>query len=319
MKGDDALTKDKTVIKGKFKKRRAAKKSREDRMDQRRMVIPLFPDELRPKIDNPPFIVAVYSPKGGVGKTSVSLSLSALINKATDNKCILVDADIEHGNVARYLGNTKEPNVLTLAHYIEKKGLPDNDEMEKFLLYHNWSELRVLLSPPSPKSVQNSEEMKKFAGVYRQITETCSKYFDMIFFDCAVELKNELARYIIEVCDLLLLVADTNVATLDSLHSSIEMLEDDYFAMTLGGSPKDKMKMVFNKVTDKVGINLKEMEEEFSDIEQIGRVSSLPHLVQEHLTVGVPLIFSPSKTLKKDFFGLAKEVLRLAQGPDDAA
>jgi pilus assembly protein CpaE len=60
-------------------------------------------------------VVIVYSAKGGVGKTTTSLNLAAVLSYKTGERVVVVDLDLQFGDVAVATGRTKDvPRITAL-------------------------------------------------------------------------------------------------------------------------------------------------------------------------------------------------------------
>ena len=92
-------------------------------------------------------IIVVYSPKGGVGRTTIATNLAiAFINENT--KTVLVDANMQFGDVAVFLNEQVKNNVLDLTPRVDEL---DVDVVEDVLIKHAPTGLRVLAAPPPPR------------------------------------------------------------------------------------------------------------------------------------------------------------------------
>ena len=90
-------------------------------------------------------IVAILGPKGGVGKTLVSANLSVALAQR-GQRVVLVDLDLQFGDVGLALGITPERTIYELA----KAGPPyHHDKLERHLMTHS-SGVRVLVGPTRP-------------------------------------------------------------------------------------------------------------------------------------------------------------------------
>jgi len=78
-------------------------------------------------------VITVASPKGGVGKTTVSTNLAIGLTKAAPQSTVLVDLDVQFGDVASALGLVPEYGLPDVVH-----GPPSEDTMvlKTFLTQH---------------------------------------------------------------------------------------------------------------------------------------------------------------------------------------
>ena len=92
-------------------------------------------------------VVAVFSPKGGAGRTTIATNLALAIRRETDQRVALVDANLQFGDVGVLLNlNPKNRSMLDAV----DGGEPDRDIIESVMIDHSTG-IRVLLAPPSPE------------------------------------------------------------------------------------------------------------------------------------------------------------------------
>lgn len=92
-------------------------------------------------------VVGVFSPKGGVGKSTVAVNLAAALASRTDQRVVLVDADLQFGDVGVMLRLNPEHSLL------EAIGAGDQLDpvlLESLLLKDARSGLSVLAAPTDP-------------------------------------------------------------------------------------------------------------------------------------------------------------------------
>ena len=92
-------------------------------------------------------LVTVFSPKGGVGTTTVATNLALIAAEARPNAVLLVDLDLSFGQVASHLNLQPKQTLLELAR--DESALHEADLFRTYAIHHA-SGLHVLASPPSP-------------------------------------------------------------------------------------------------------------------------------------------------------------------------
>src|SRR6266540_162184 len=95
---------------------------------------------------DPGSIVAVFSPKGGVGRTTVAVNLAVAAATELGKKVVVVDGSFQFGDVGVLLNlNPKNKSIADLIPELEA-GEPES--LDTFLINHS-AGIRVLLAPPS--------------------------------------------------------------------------------------------------------------------------------------------------------------------------
>src|SRR3954470_24072721 len=96
-------------------------------------------------------IIALFSPKGGVGRTTIAVNLAVAAATELGKKVVLVDASFQFGDVGVLLNlNPKNKSIADLAPELET-GEPES--LDTFIINHS-AGIRVLLAPPSPEMAE---------------------------------------------------------------------------------------------------------------------------------------------------------------------
>ena len=127
-----------------------------------------------------PLVLCVYSPKGGVGKTSISVNMAARLAYTTRLQVCIVDLDIAFGNVGTRLGlyNPTVRELLNESHI-------DGESLARNLVYDRRSGLFALLAPLRPETGTNRRKFSPAA--YKKILSLLKERFDVVLLDCPVE------------------------------------------------------------------------------------------------------------------------------------
>src|SRR5438093_1774673 len=134
------------------------------------------PEASRNGSGEPASVVAVFSPKGGVGRTSISVNLA--VAAAQDGKRVaLVDGSFQFGDVGVLLNlNPRNKSIADLA--AELQAGEQYDSLDGFLVAHS-SGVKVLLAPPTPEQA----ELVNPAAV-KQVLEALRNDHDLVVVDC---------------------------------------------------------------------------------------------------------------------------------------
>jgi pilus assembly protein CpaE len=96
-------------------------------------------------------IVAVFSPKGGVGTTTIAVNAAILAAQLYPNRAVLVDLDLQFGQVATHLNIAPSHALIDLPR--DDDGSRDVEQLLQMLEQHE-SGLYVLPAPGSPELAQ---------------------------------------------------------------------------------------------------------------------------------------------------------------------
>ena len=143
-------------------------------------------------------VVAVFSPKGGVGRTTIAVNLAVASVTELNKKVVLVDGSSQFGDVAGLLNlDPKDKSMFELVSNLEAGG--DADAVETYTVTHS-SGVRVILAPPSPEMA----DVITSTGVKR-VVEALRQRYELVVIDCAAWF-NDATLGILDLADIVLVV-----------------------------------------------------------------------------------------------------------------
>lgn len=180
--------------------------------------------------------VCVLGPKGGIGKTMVSCNL-ALTLLARRSRVVLVDLDLQFGDVALSLGLRPERTIYDLA---VSGGSLDANKVVAFLISHH-SGLHVLAAPvrPDQSGSISTEFMINVLSVLRS-------EFEYIVVDTPPSFSPEVIAAV-DASSYVLMVGMLDALSLKNAKLGLETLE-------LMGYPDERVRVVLNRANTSVGI-----------------------------------------------------------------
>jgi pilus assembly protein CpaE len=92
-------------------------------------------------------IVTVFSPKGGVGSTTVATNLALLAAERHPNGVLVIDLDLSFGQVASHLNLQPRQSVLELVR--DDAALHDADVFRTYAVHHAGG-IQIMPAPPTP-------------------------------------------------------------------------------------------------------------------------------------------------------------------------
>jgi len=128
-------------------------------------------------------VILVYSPKGGVGCTTIAANLATMMRQLEpDARIALVDASLQFGDVGVMLNLRATRSIVDLA---DNLGDLDGELLESALLTDDRSGLKALLAPPKPEMAElvTLETM-------RQAIELMKRSFDYLVIDMGKRLQD---------------------------------------------------------------------------------------------------------------------------------
>ncbi len=159
-------------------------------------------------------ILTVVSPKGGSGKTVVATNVAVSLAKRLPGDVVLVDLDLQFGDVASSLGLTPQYTMYTAT---QASG-SESALLKAFLTPHS-SHLLVLCAPDDPTE---ADEIKEGDAV--SIVKELSKLFAWVIVDTGAGL-DDLTLAMAEVATDLVFVSSTDVPSVRGIRKEAMIMD----------------------------------------------------------------------------------------------
>ena len=150
--------------------------------------------------------IAVVSPKGGVGKTTVTALVGMLLSHIRRDRIVAVDTNPDYGSLGRVLTPDQQLFVDDL---LARMAQPDLTLTElDTRLGRAAHGLMVLPAPTDPERMAGLDEPG-----YRTVVTRLKDYVGVIILDCGTGLQDPAAKAALATCDQIVLVTDAVPAT----------------------------------------------------------------------------------------------------------
>ncbi|MGD2067437.1 MAG: AAA family ATPase [Gemmatimonadota bacterium] len=236
-------------------------------------------------------VTSVFSPKGGVGVTTVAVNLAVGLRQMTEKPTLLVDLAPSLGTAALSMGLHPRYSYLDV---IQNFHRIDEQLFRSFLEAHA-SGVEVLASPPRTDD-QNGPSMDEVMGVLR----LCRRHFGQIVVDAGHSLTSAADTALMEA-DQRIFVTTPELPTLRNLKRALEMVLEH---STNGKAPP---RLVLNQYKDGVGVSVHDVESGLGLAVDtvIGREDSL---ATESINLGRPALLMGRSKFARSINQLAEEV-----------
>ena len=237
-------------------------------------------------------VITFFSPKGGVGRTTIATNLAVALHQTTEKPVVLVDGSLPFGDIAVILNMS--PKAKTIADLIGSFEQADADVVDSILVQHSTG-IKVLLAPPTPESTE------LITGAHiKHVIELLKERYAYIVVDTWPSFQEQVIT-MLDVADVVLTLMTLEITSLKNVRVFMEIVEKL-------GYGEEKVQLVANRNDSSGGIKA-------SDVEaSLGR--KIPHtIVSDGRTLvlavnrGVPFVTSNRDSqVSKDIFTLAAKL-----------
>lgn len=188
-------------------------------------------------------VIAVFSPKGGVGRTTVAVNLATALRQESGRPVALMDTCFPFGDVGVLVNLEPKKSVADLLPHINEL---DGEIMESIMQAHP-SGVKVLLAPPTPEMAElvTADHINLILSCLRDL-------FEYIVVDTLGSF-HEITLAILDTADLIIVLTTMEMPALKNVKVFLET------AQALG-YPKEKLALVLNRADSRGGISLADTE-----------------------------------------------------------
>jgi pilus assembly protein CpaE len=223
-------------------------------------------------------VITVFSTKGGAGKSVVATNLAVVLARRTDRPVVILDADLQFGDVAVMLKLSPQYTVVDAVGALDKLDLP---LLRSLLVEHLPSGVLVLPGPLEPAFADQigATEMVR-------IVEMLRTFCSYVIIDTPAYF-NDVVLGLIEVSDDVLLVAGMDIPNIKNVKIGLQTLR-------LLNTPMDKIRLILNRSNSKVKLDVGEVERTLGIQAECLIPSDI--VVPQSVNKGEPVVLSAPKS-----------------------
>jgi pilus assembly protein CpaE len=230
--------------------RRAGKMAHEERAKSDRVVLP------QPSMPGPVSVstagvaygrvITVYSPKGGTGCTTIATNLAISLNNQ-DTGVVLVDGNLQYGDVAVFLNEQGKYSIVDLAQRADEL---DPDIVSDITITHSKSGMGILAAPFRPEYSEgvSGEQFSKTIRYLRRM-------FSYVIMDTASGL-DDITISALDSSDIIILITTQDIPSIKNSRLFLDLLD----AL---GIDRKRVLLVMNRYDKRIGITPDRISENF--------------------------------------------------------
>ncbi len=231
-------------------------------------------------------VIAVFSPKGGVGTTTVAVNTAVGLAERFKDQVLIVDLDLQFGQVATHLNVAARLSIADLAR--DEVGLSDPGTLRTYTERHD-SGLAVLAAPATPDGGGAITE-----PMVRQLLETAGRAYQYVVVDAGSGLDARSEAVLRQATDVLIVVTPEFPA-LKAVHALRELL-------TASGVDLGETSFVLNQIFSREILRLRDIE----DALETKIALTIPYdafAFLKSVNEGVPVVIGAPRTPAAEQFG----------------
>jgi pilus assembly protein CpaE len=239
-------------------------------------------------------LYAFYSAKGGTGTTTTATNFAVVLHRVTGKKTLLVDLDLELGEIALLLGVQPRFNFVDMVQNFHRM---DAELLASYIERHSCG-VHLLSAPyhPDKAEVVTGEEI-------RRILQFLRKHYDYVVVDTSKSF-SPATLAAIEQADLAFIVTNVDLASLRNLQRGLPLLKK------MLGRGDDHIRLVVNRYHSDNDITLDDVTQTLG-MPVFRTLSNDYEGVSRSITTGKPIVLNGTSKFSQDMKALGAQVAGL--------
>jgi pilus assembly protein CpaE len=245
-------------------------------------------------VRQPGQLYAFYSAKGGAGTTTVATNFAVVLHRITGKKTLIVDLDLELGEIALLLGVQPRFNFVDMVQNFHRM---DAELLASYIERHE-SGVHLLSAPYQPEKAEvvTGDEIRKILTFLR-------KHYDYVVVDTSKSFSPAtLAAF--EQADLAFIVTNVDLASLRNIQRGLPLMK------RMMGRSEDHVRLIVNRYNSASDISLKDVEHTLG-LPIFRALSNDYEGVSRSINTGKPIVLSGNSKYGADIQALARDVTGL--------
>lgn len=255
-------------------------------------------------------IIVVYSPQGGAGCTTIATNLAnGLMREGV--KVLLVDADLQFGDVGMFLNLTAQSTISDIAEDVDDL---DTEFLDNIVVTHD-SGLKALLGPPRPALADEIRE--RYPDAVKEIIAKINTYYDFIVIDTSSTL-DAVNIPLLDMATKIVLVANPTLPSVKNTRLILDLFDQLAY-------PQEKVVLALNRASQERGrkgaaISAERIENWLKRPIKVQIPAGVEKSILSAINKGVPVIAlerDMTKSPTKELMELSDQIYTMLMGEDE--
>jgi pilus assembly protein CpaE len=245
-------------------------------------------------------LLAIFSPKGGSGSTTVATNLAIHLHRLTGKRTLLVDLDLELGEIALQLGVEPRFSFIDMVRNFHRM----DAELLASYIEHHASGVHVLSAPYHPERAElvTGEQITR-------ILQFLKRNYDYVIVDTSKSFSPAtLATF--SQADRICLVTVVDLPSLRNITRCLPLLR------TVAGADESRLQLILNRFQPDDEITAEDVERTLG-MRAYWKIANDYDAIMRSINSGVPVILNGSSRFAEDVKALGAEIAGLGADPGD--
>jgi pilus assembly protein CpaE len=248
-------------------------------------------------VRQPGQVYTFFSSKGGSGSTTIATNFAIVLHRLSGKRTLLVDLDLELGEVALLLGAQPRFNFVDMVQNFHRM---DSGLLASYIEQHE-SGVHLLSAPfhPDRAEVVNGDEIRRILHFLRQ-------HYDYLVVDTSKSF-SPATLAAIDQSDLVFLVANLDLPSLRNIQRGLPMLRR---VLARG---EDQLRLVINRFQAEGDISLEDVSRTLG-LKVFWTISNDYEAVVDSINTGKPIVLNGTSAYTKDIKALGAQIAGMRPG-----
>ncbi len=236
-------------------------------------------------------IITVYSPKGGTGCTTIAVNLAIALNN-DETRAVIVDANLQFGDVAVFVNEQGKNTVLDLAPRVDEL---EPDLVEEILIKHEASGVRILAAPQRPEMAE-----KVTADQFVKVLQYLRRMYAYVVIDTA-SILTDVVLSTFDNSDLIVMITTQEIPAIKNARLALDLLQNM-------GIDRNHIVFTMNRYDKRIAITPERVSENLKQ-EIVAAIPLDEKVVITAVNKGIPfMIDNKAQPAGRGIFSLAEAV-----------